>query len=96
MDEVDDRLPEMTQGLGVVVGDRARFYPLTALDADTEHGIDDGWDGQTLHVGRNPIDRVPFATWANGSRPFQLFTRWYGFVLTFPTCDAYVRGEREQ
>ncbi len=23
------------------------------------------------------------------SRPMQLFTRWYGFVLTFPNCEIY-------
>lgn len=85
MEPVDGRLPKMAQGLGVLSNGRARFYPVNALDG----GIEDVWDGRRLYVARDPIDRVPYAEWPDKTRPFQLFTRWYGFVLTFPGCEVY-------
>ena len=55
-------------------------------------GIDDEIDGRPLriHVGE---DAVPVAKWDNGSRPLQLFTRWYGFSYTYPDCEVW--GESE-
>ncbi|GMR10518.1 MAG: hypothetical protein BMS9Abin28_1339 [Anaerolineae bacterium] len=85
MGEIDTRLPEFTQGLGVVVDEKARFYVMNEIG----DGIQDDWAGRTLSVRRNPIDRVPYAEWEDGSRPFQLFSRWYGFAFTFPGCDIY-------
>lgn len=85
MAEVDKRLARMTLGLGVVVEGEARFYPTTAIGG----GVTDDWNGRVLHVSVGPIDRVPVATWEDGARPFQLFSRWYGFVLTFPSCRVY-------
>lgn len=85
MEKVDGRLPENAQGLGVVDGERAVFYPLKALTAPVE----EAWNGRRLTVIRDPLDGVPRAEWEDGSRPFQLFTRWYGFVLTFPGCEIH-------
>lgn len=84
----DKRLPRMSQGLGVVVDEEARFYPLEILDAGT---VTDDWNGRTLEVARGE-DRVPFAEWEDGARPFQLFTRWYGFSYTFPGCAIVERS----
>ena len=82
MAAVDPRLPQMTMGLGVVAGE-ARFYPLRAIG----DGIDDAWHGRRLRVALGPGDRIPRAVWADdGTRPLQLFSRWYGFVLTYPNC----------
>lgn len=85
MAQVDPRLSSMTLGLGVVVDEEARFYPQKAID----ESIVDDWHGQPLKIGIDEIAGVPYATWEDGTRPLQLFLRWYGFVLTFPNCSLY-------
>ncbi len=85
MAEVDPRLPEMEQGLGVVVDDQARFYATGAIG----EGITDDWDGKELTVKVGVIDRVPFAVWGDGERPLQIFTRWYGFSFNYPECGIF-------
>jgi hypothetical protein len=87
MGKADDRLPRMAQGLGVAEAGRARFYPAAAIGT----GIQDSWDGRTLRVAFGPVDGVPFAGWEDGGRPFQMFTRWYGFSYTFPGCEIFPR-----
>ena len=82
MAAVDPRLPQMTMGLGVVAGE-ARFYPVKAIRG----GVGDDWDGRRLRVSLDPGSRLPRAAWEDdGARPLQLFSRWYGFVLTYPNC----------
>lgn len=91
MTKVDDRLPEMTQGLGVVDGTQARYYPLSEIGAD---GIRDRWGTRSLILDVGGTDGVPAARWADdGSLPFQLLSRWYGFSLTFPDCEIWGLAE---
>jgi hypothetical protein len=90
MGEPDDRQPEMEIGLGVVTDAVRRFYPTRAIG----EGIDDEIDGRPLHI-RIGEDDVPVAIWENGSRPFQLFTRWYGLSYTYPDCEVWGKGESE-
>lgn len=86
-DPVDDRLPKLTQGLGVMVGSDARFYPMAAIP---EGGIADDWHGRKLVVERGRIDGVPRARWGDGGEePMQLLTRWYGFAYTYPNVAIY-------
>jgi hypothetical protein len=40
----------------------------------------------------NPSDDVPYAVFSDGHRPFQLFTRWYGFAYSFPAGSIYHAG----
>ncbi len=80
MAAADLRLPERCRGLAVVVAGRARFYRVAAL----ERGVVDLWGGRELTLGLGPTDRMPFARWEDGSRPFQLLMRWYGFAYTYP------------
>jgi hypothetical protein len=81
----DTRREAMEHGLGVVVGERARYYPMTAA----RQGLIDDWDGRSLRVATGP-DGIPCATWEDeGDLPVQLFTRWYGFSFTFPGCEVY-------
>ena len=87
MQSVDDRFPEMTQGLGVIVDGRTKFYPTAAL----AEPVDDDFNGAVLRVAIGP-DRVPHAEWPDGTRPMQLFTRWYGFVATYPDCEVLKRA----
>ncbi len=85
MEEQDERLPTMAHGLGVVVDERARFYPMAAIGV----GIEDDWEGVVLSVRIDELDQTPVAVWPDGARPFQLLTRWYGFSFTFPGCDIF-------
>ena len=88
MAAVDPRLGQMTMGLGVVAGE-ARFYPVKKIGK----GVSDGWDGRRLRLTLGPSGRIPRAVWEDdGARPFQLFSRWYGFVLTFPNCALPLGG----
>ncbi|HEX2225147.1 MAG TPA: DUF3179 domain-containing (seleno)protein [Thermoanaerobaculia bacterium] len=80
----DERRPEMEHGLGVVVGDRARYYPLEVL----QRGLREEWEGRSLYLKVQEEDGLPKAEWEDGERPFQLFTRWYGFSLTYPGCEV--------
>jgi len=84
---IDSRLDKMTQGLGVIVGRQAKFYPLGSI---AEDGINDDWQGRVLHVIRGALDGVPHASWAGtDEEPMQLLTRWYGFSFTYPNCEIY-------
>lgn len=84
---VDPRLDKMTQGLGVIVGRQAKFYPINSIPAD---GIMDEWHGHVLCVKCGFLDGVPRAAWQDtGEQPMQLLTRWYGFAFTYPGCEVY-------
>ena len=83
MSQVDARLPERTQGVGVFDGERARFYPMASIGA----GLDETWGDRPLRVSRDE-DGVPKAVFSDtDERPMQLFSRWYGFVNSFPDCE---------
>jgi hypothetical protein len=83
---IDSRLSGQTQGLGVIVGKRARFYPMQGI----KDGIEDDWFGRTLLIQKHDLDHVPFAMWKDsGEQPLQLLTRWYGFSFTYPNCEIW-------
>jgi hypothetical protein len=87
---IDSRLDKLTQGLGVVVGKRAKYYPMNRILA---HGIQDDWLGRSLCIERGVIDGVPRATWLDtGEEPMQLLARWYGFSFTYPGCEIYANN----
>lgn len=84
---IDTRLEKMNQGLGVIVGKQAKFYPINSIPAD---GIMDEWHGRVLCVKCGFLDGVPRAAWQDtGEEPMQLLTRWYGFAYTYPGCEVY-------
>lgn len=83
MAQSDDRLPDMTHGIGIVVDKEARFYPMAKIGS----GLTDNWGNKTLRIAIGEEDSVPYAEWQDGGRPFQLFARWYGFAYTYPHCD---------
>lgn len=85
--EPDPRLPELTQGLGVIVDGRAKYYPLSTIPAQ---GIVDRWLNRTLRVECSKYHAVPHAVWNDtNEQPMQLLTRWYGFSFTYPGCEIY-------
>jgi hypothetical protein len=83
--DVDDRRPAVELGLGVVTEAGERFYPLATLKTPRE----DTLGGGPLRIGIGEEDQIPFAQWADGSRPLQLFTRWYAFAASFPKCTVF-------
>lgn len=84
---IDSRLDKLTQGLGVVAGRKAKYYPIHLIPSA---GLKDVWLGRTLIINRGPIDGVPYAQWDDrDEEPMQLLTRWYGFSFTYPQCEIY-------
>ena len=74
-------------GLGVIVGERARFYPLADLPDGS--AVTDEWFGRSLYLTRQAAES-PRARWiAREEIPMQLLTRWYGFAFTYPKCSTY-------
>jgi len=52
------------------------------------------WDGDVLRLSNDQyvegsVLYHPDGTRASGARPLQIFTRWYGFSLTFPDTEIY-------
>ena len=63
---------------------------LSALFVD---GSEPTWRGDEVHLETGEVIRLgerytPGGTRAT-ERPQQIFTRWYGFALTFPGCDVF-------
>jgi hypothetical protein len=86
MGEPDARLPELENGLGVIVDGRARYYRMASL---SEPVVED-WGGRSMSIALGPLDGAPHAVWVDDkTRPMQLFTRWYGFSYTFPGAEIY-------
>jgi hypothetical protein len=86
--QIDGRLDKMTQGLGVIVNGRGKFYPMNALPKG--QSIEDVWLGRPIRVERGSLDGIPRATWQDsGDSPMQLLSRWYGFSFTYPGCEIY-------
>ena len=81
----DKRLPQMEIGLGVLSSGTKRFYPMASMG----DGFQDTLDGKELRVEVDPRSGVPTATWPDGARPPQIFSRWYGFSRSFPGCEIY-------
>lgn len=93
MSVVDDRLPEMTQGLGILEGREGVFYPINRIPPQ---GIRIIWHDQPICIGNCEIDRLPYTVFEHDQdhRPMQLLMRWYGFSLT--TADVRVYSEDEE
>lgn len=66
-------------------------HALAALFVDAAGG---SWDGETLRLDNGDVIREGVLYDAGGNRramdrPRQLFTRWYGYALTFPETEVY-------
>ena len=85
MGKPDDRLPEFTSGIGVIIENIQKFYPFDALLEKTVDVI----NGRRLIISYPPDGGFPFATWEDGEVPLQLLSRWYGFSYTYPGCEIY-------
>ena len=86
--KADERFDKMARGLGVIVAQEGKFYPIDFLPKGGV--VEDVFKGRVLQIERNAVDGVPFARWKDsGNPPMQLFTRWYGFSFTYPDCEIY-------
>lgn len=95
MSAADARRPEMETGVGVVVGQRARYYPMD----EVRRGITDRLEGRRIRLELCQTAGMPVARWEDEPTssdeerpPFQLLTRWYGFSRTYPSCEIYGEG----
>ena len=82
--EVDNTLPKMKMGLAVKVEDTIRFYPTELFKNGT---FKDKIHNTELII--QMAGKVPKATSESGEELFQLFTRWYAFILTYPKGQLY-------
>jgi len=80
---IDESLPKMTMGLAVKINNIIRFYPVDLI----KKGIVDNIEGETIEM--QLINKIPMAKKQNGERPFQLFTRWYAYILTYPNGELF-------
>jgi len=83
--EIDDTLPKMTMGLAVKIDNTIRFYPMDEIKE--KKIINDTIENVSFDVKMK--NNVPVAHTENGEMPFQLFTRWYAFILTYPKGKVY-------
>jgi hypothetical protein len=91
---IDPRLPKLTQGLGVIVGKRAKYYPMDQILRG--ESITNKWGRRIMTIDRSGTDGIPRAIWKNtGEIPMQLLSRWYGFAFTYPNCEIY-KYEKEK
>jgi hypothetical protein len=85
MPDKDYLIPEMTMGLWVNIHSQTRFYPLDLIK--NRNGFDDAINGEKISIFMD--DHTPVAVTSNGDRPFQLFTRYYAYILHYPKGQVY-------
>jgi hypothetical protein len=92
INRLDTRLPKMESGLGIIAKNKRRFYPMEVIKKNNGK-IHDRIDKFDIVIMLDEKDRAPIAYFSNDKdnkeKPMQLFTRWYGFSLTYPNCDIY-------
>lgn len=87
-------LPDTFDGRRVLVYYDPNAYALLALHVDADRV---SWDGDVLHLSggeriENGLLLGPDGERLPMERPQQVFTRWYGFSLTFPEAEIYQPG----
>ena len=82
--EVNDALPKMTMGLAVKIKDKLRFYP---IDLFKNNDFSDVFNGIKITIRME--NKIPKVKTETGEYPFQLFTRWYAFILTYPNGELF-------
>jgi hypothetical protein len=90
----DPRRPRMEIGLGVWIGDTARYYPMSRIRERREPFVD-RLAGRSMLIYIDSDSNTPAAVFVNArgerldERPTQMFTRWYGFAVTFPGTEIF-------
>ena len=89
----DPRREELELGLGLVVDGEARFYPASELATLAVDQVAQSFGSGRVTLSKSHDGQTWSAAGSDGSRPFQVWGRWYGFSSTFPGCDVYVRSD---
>ena len=88
--ERDHALVDIVDGRPLLVYIEPETATLAALFVE---GSEVTWQGDEVHLETGEVVRFGERYTADGvratQRPQQIFTRWYGFALTFPGCDVY-------
>lgn len=79
----DPRLPDDTYGVGVVLGDQARFFPLSGSGEQRVL-----FKQRVLVLRQSPDGSAAYAQWEDGTRPMQLVAPWSDFAYAFPECSV--------
>jgi len=88
MSKGDTRLEEHVIGLGIVINNKAKFYPVD--DIISEKTIRDVFQDLNLEITFDEASRTPRCKIKNEDTiPMQLYTRWYGFSYTYKGCQIY-------
>ena len=92
--ESDNAVIDHFQGRRVLVFLDPSAYSLSAFYVEAD-GYE--WDGEVLRLTDGSYIEGGVMRGADGrrmeaSRPLQIFTRWYGFSLTFPGTEIYGEG----
>ena len=81
---LNNSLPKMTMGLAVKINNTTVFYPIDSIKENVNtHTI------ENIVIEIRMKNKIPMAVTENGDIPFQLFTRWYAFILTYPKGKLY-------
>ncbi|NIR44185.1 MAG: DUF3179 domain-containing protein [Gemmatimonadetes bacterium] len=89
--ESNDMAFDKLDGRGLLVYFDPAGHALAAIYTEAR---DASWDGKTLGLSDGTSIRQGVLYGPDGERrpmdrPLQLFTRWYGFALTFPETEVY-------
>ena len=89
--EEDKAVLDTFQGRRMLVYLDPSSYVLSSFQVDADRLW---WDGDVLRLSNDQyvegsILYEPDGTRADAARPLQVFTRWYGFALTFPGAGIY-------
>jgi hypothetical protein len=92
--EEDKAILDTFQGRQTLVFLDPSSYVLSSFHVDADSVW---WDDKVLRLSdgqyiEGSVLYDPDGTRANASRPLQIFTRWYGFALTFPNAEIYGEG----
>ena len=87
----DPRLPRLAPGLGVIVGDVQRFYPMDRIATPVQDTV----AGRALTVSIDDDDGIPRAVFDDGGEPMQIMLRWFGFAYSYPGCEVFGEGRGE-
>ena len=88
--EQGDALVDVVDGRHVLVYIEPETATLAALFVD---GTEVTWQRDEVHLDTGDVvrrgERYTAAGTRSTDRPQQIFTRWYGFALTFPGCEVF-------
>ncbi|WP_170109470.1 DUF3179 domain-containing (seleno)protein [Melghirimyces profundicolus] len=90
----DERLPDMTSGVGVFTKEEQKFYPIDTIEK-AGGKLSDRLAGRpvTVIVDEDGFPEAYYEDTEDGEDiPQYLYTRWFGFSITYPGCKIHQAG----